>query len=197
MPHHNHVNGEYIGPACNACNLQLKITSRRRRIRSNKKGGPPAKKALLSNCASDDECDDDVESDEVDCDEDDVERDSDETEFTLPVIAHNMKCYDAHLIIKHFKRKYSMRTLANGKIVYDDINVIAKTTEKFTTFEFRGIRFIDSYLFLSSSLENLVSILVKSGKDKFEHTIRHLGDNDLVFAKGVYPYSYMDSSDQV
>jgi hypothetical protein len=192
--HHNHVNGEYIGPACNACNLQLKITSRRRRIRSNKKGGPPAKKALLSNCASDDECDDDVESDEVDCDEDDVERDSDETEFTLPVIAHNMKCYDAHLIIKHFKRKYSMRTLANGKIVYDDINVIAKTTEKFTTFEFRGIRFIDSYLFLSSSLENLVSILVKSGKDKFEHTIRHLGDNDLVFAKGVYPYSYMDSS---
>jgi hypothetical protein len=89
-----------------------------------------------------------------------------------------------------------LRSLDNGKIVDDDINVITKTTEKFTTFEFRGISFIDSCLFLSLSHENLVSILVKRGKDKFEHSIRHLGDNDLVFVKGVYPYSYMDSSDR-
>jgi hypothetical protein len=89
------------------------------------------------------------------------------------------------LIIMHVKRKYCKRTLANSKIVYDDINVIAKTTETFTTFEFREIQFIDSYLFLSSSLENLISILVKSDKDKFEHFIRHLGDINLVFGKGV------------
>jgi hypothetical protein len=69
--------------------------------------------------------------------------------------------------------------------VYDDVNVIAKTTETFTTLEFREIRFIDSYQFLSSSLENLISILIKSDKDKFEHSIRHLGDIDLVFEKGV------------
>jgi hypothetical protein len=85
----------------------------------------------------------------------------------------------------HVKLKYCVRTLANSKIVYDDVSVIAKTTETFTMFEFREIRFIDSYLFLSSSLENLISILVKSVKDKFEHSIRHLGDFDQVFDKGV------------
>jgi hypothetical protein len=85
----------------------------------------------------------------------------------------------------HVKLKYCGRTLANSKIVYDYVNVIAKTTETFTMFEFREIRFIDSYLFLSSSLENLISILVKSDEDKFEHSIRHLGDIDLVFDKGV------------
>jgi hypothetical protein len=76
----------------------------------------------------------------------------------------------------HVKLKCCGRTLANSKIVYDDVNVTAKTTETFTMFEFREMRFIDSYLFLSSSLENLISILVKSDKDEFEHLIRHLGD---------------------
>ena len=32
---------------------------------------------------------------------------------------------------------------------------------------------------------------MKSGKEKFENTIRYLGDNELVFSKEVYPYSYM------
>jgi len=36
-----------------------------------------------------------------------------------------------------------------------------------------------------------VSLLLKSGRDKFTHTTKFLGDDDLVFAKGVYPYSYM------
>jgi hypothetical protein len=156
--HHNRLNDEYIGLVCNTCNLQLKITDRRR---SREKGGPHVKKALLSNCVSDD---------------DDVERDNDEVEFTLPVLYHNMKCYNAHLIYKHFKRKYCMRTLANGKIAYDGINVINQDCWEIYYVWVSGIRFIDSYLFPSSSHENMVSILVKSGIVKFEHSIRHLGD---------------------
>ena len=35
-----------------------------------------------------------------------------------------------------------------------------------------------------------MSLLLKSGRDKFTHTAKFLGDDDLVFAKGVYPYSY-------
>jgi len=36
-----------------------------------------------------------------------------------------------------------------------------------------------------------VSLLLKTGREKFVHTIKHLGDHDSVFAKGVYPYLYM------
>ena len=43
---------------------------------------------------------------------------------------------------------------------------------------------------MTTSLKNLVSLLLKSGRDKVVHTIKYLGDHDVVFAKGVYPYSY-------
>jgi len=33
--------------------------------------------------------------------------------------------------------------------------------------------------------------LLKSGKENFHHTRKYLGDSDLIYAKGVYPYSYM------
>ena len=63
--------------------------------------------------------------------------------------------------------------------------------EKYLSFQVGNIRFTDSFQFLSTSLDNLVSLLLKSGRDKFIHTTKHLGDSDLVFTKGIYPYSYM------
>jgi len=36
-----------------------------------------------------------------------------------------------------------------------------------------------------------VSLLLKSGRDKFTHTTKFLGDDDLVLVKGVYLYLYM------
>ena len=36
-----------------------------------------------------------------------------------------------------------------------------------------------------------MSLLLISGRDKFNHTAKQPGDSDLVFAKGIYPYSYM------
>jgi len=41
-----------------------------------------------------------------------------------------------------------------------------------------------------------VSLLLKSGRDKFTQTAKFLGEDDLVFAKGVYPYSYMTDPDK-
>jgi len=49
---------------------------------------------------------------------------------------------------------------------------------------------------MSTSLENLVSLLLKSGLEKFVNTTQHLGNDNLVFAKGVYPYSYMTSREK-
>jgi len=59
------------------------------------------------------------------------------------------------------------------------------------TFEVGKLRFLDSFQFLSTSLDELVSLLLKSGKDKFKHTTKYLGNDELFFTKGVYCYSYM------
>jgi len=49
---------------------------------------------------------------------------------------------------------------------------------------------------MSISFENVVSLLLKSGRKKFKNTTRYLGDHNLVFTKGVYPYSYMTCADK-
>ena len=107
----------------------------------------------------------------------------------------------------------------DNKINYEDIKVIPLNSEKFVTFQIGNLRFLDSYQFLSTSLEELVSLLLKSGKQNFVETIKrrpcsdfmdmlrrlisrriiiikHLGDHDLVFAKGVYPYAVAYMTDR-
>jgi hypothetical protein len=61
--HHCHVTGEYIGPTCNNCNLQLK----------------PRHVSSGSGCRT-------------------------HTEHFIPVVLHNLKNYDSHIILKEFKR---------------------------------------------------------------------------------------------
>ena len=114
----------------------------------------------------------------------------DTNSYFLPIIFHNLKNYDAHFVIKHFQRRYTQKA-KRQKISYDDVKVIPLNGERFLQFQIGNVKFIDSFQFLSASLDHLVSLLLKSGKENFHHTIKHMGDNDLVFAKGVYPYSYM------
>jgi len=77
------------------------------------------------------------------------------------------------------------------QMAYGDIRVTPLNGEKYLSFHVGNLRFIDSFQFLSTSLANLVSLLLKSGRDNFAHTIKRLGNHDLIFAKGVYPYSYI------
>jgi len=81
-------------------------------------------------------------------------------------------------------------------VAYGDIRVILLNGEKYLSFQVENLRFIDSFQFLSTSLDNLVSLLLKSGRDKFTHTTKQLGESDLLFAKGIYPYSYMTGRDK-
>jgi len=46
---------------------------------------------------------------------------------------------------------------------------------------------------LAASLDTLVSTLKRAGKQKFVQTTKYLGDDDLVFEKGHFPYAYFDS----
>ena len=77
----------------------------------------------------------------------------------------------------------------------NNISVIANNFEKYITFKIDNLQFIDSFQFMSSSLDRLVSNLPK---DKFIYTDLEFKDLEhfqleLLKNKGVYPYKYMDS----
>ena len=67
----------------------------------------------------------------------------------VPVVFHNLKGYDGHQIIREAYNLYP------GK----DLSVIPNSYEKFMSFKLGQLKFIDSFQFMSSSLEKLVEIL--------------------------------------
>ena len=79
--------------------------------------------------------------------------------------------------------------------------------EKLISFSWGQFRFVDSYAFLSSSLDRLVTNTPKEDlritRQPYYYpwarrSIRQLMDKkfDLVTRKGVFPYEYMDSFDR-
>ena len=68
--------------------------------------------------------------------------------YKIPVFLHNLKNYDAHLIIN---KAHELNK--NSKI-----ECIAQNSEKFIAFGFKNLCFKDSFSFLSSSLDKLVKL---------------------------------------
>ena len=99
----------------------------------------------------------------------------------IPVVAHNLKNYDAHHIMREI-----------GKVA-GGLKCIPNNMENYVTFSLGKLRFIDSCQHLSSELEELVA---SKSKDSFEIIKSYLQDEEsenLLLRKGVYPYEYMDS----
>jgi len=69
-------------------------------------------------------------------------------EFFVPCFFHNSSAYDSHLIIKYLHKKKSK------------ITVIPSNTEQFIGFQIDGIRYLDSYKFLSWSLTISLKIFI-------------------------------------
>ena len=98
----------------------------------------------------------------------------------VPVVFHNLKGYDGHLIMKE---------LNNFDVVID---VIPCGLEKYMAIIVnRNLVFIDSMQFMNDSLDSLVGNLVD--KD-FKYLSKEFSGEylELVKEKGVYPYEYMD-----
>ena len=75
------------------------------------------------------------------------------------------------------------------KVDYIDKNGDMKQKEVF------NLRFIDSLQFMASGLDQLVKDLKNNGLDKFKYTQDEFGVNaDIMTRKGVYPYSFVESS---
>ena len=87
----------------------------------------------------------------------------------IPAVFHNLKNYDSHLIMQELG-KFNLK-----------INVIPNGLEKYVSFSINNkLSFIDSFQFLSSSLDSLVKNL---GKDDFKYLSQEFDNNVLDLAK--------------
>ena len=90
----------------------------------------------------------------------------------IPVVFHNRKNYDSHLIMQELG-KFNLK-----------LNVIPNGLEKCMNYTINNkLSYIDSFQFLSSSLDSLVKNL---NEDEFDNNVL-----DLVKQKGFHPYEYM------
>ena len=120
----------------------------------------------------------------------------------IPVIFHNLRGYDSHFIMQEIGeiiKKHTYKEIGKDgkeKVKQMNINVIPNNMEKYLAIMLGNhLIFIDSFQFMSSSLDKLVSNLPK---ESFKYTSkRFIGKKlDLMTRKGVYPYDYMDSFDK-
>ena len=145
----------------------------------------------------------------------------------VPILFHNLKNYDSHHLISAIGRTEEKKTAVtdkNGKpIMHKDrdgkdtdkpvtvtdggISCILQNMEKLISFSWGQYRFVDSFAFLSSSLDKLVQNTPKTDLRITRQPYSCLGLRgperelmkkkfDLVTRKGVYPYEYMDSLDR-
>jgi len=80
-----------------------------------------------------------------------------ETNF-LPIVFHNLKPYNAHFVVKYFKRKYTQVSRTQR---YNDISVIPLNCQKYLQFHIADLCFLDSLHFSSTSLDESVSFFEK------------------------------------
>ena len=120
----------------------------------------------------------------------------------IPVIFHNLRGYDSHFIIQEIGaiiKKHTYKVTGKDgkeKVKQMNINVIPNNMEKYMAFMLGNhLTFIDSFQFMSSSLDKLVSNLPKKS---LKYTSKRFKGKqlDLMAQKGVYPYDYMDSFDK-
>ena len=115
----------------------------------------------------------------------------------IPVIFHNLRGYDSHFIMQQIGEIAKKHAYKNkrGEECHMNINCIPNNMEKYMAFMLGNhLVFLDSFQFMSSSLDNLVKNLPdeasKYTQQEFEEEF------ELMKRKGVYPYDYMDSFDK-
>ena len=116
----------------------------------------------------------------------------------IPVIFHNLRGYDSHFIMQEIGEIVKKHTYKNkkGEEKQMNINAIPNNMEKYMAFMLGNhLTFLDSFQFISSGLDKLVSNLPRKS---LKYTSQKFKGKklDLMARKGVYPYDYMDSFDK-
>ena len=116
-------------------------------------------------------------------------------EIKIPVIFHNLRGYDSHFIMQEIGAIVKKHAYKNkkGEKKQMKINAIPNNMEKYMAFMLGNhLTFIDSFQFMSSSLDKLVSNLPA---EAFKYTSKKFKKEkfELMRKKGIYPYDFMDS----
>ena len=116
----------------------------------------------------------------------------------IPIVFHNFSGYEAHLFIKELANYGSC------------IGVITKNREDYISFSIKvevdkyinkkriemskeiELRFIDSFKFMSSSLDSLVNNLAHGNNEFFGFEDYNESQYKLLIQIRIYPYEYMD-----
>ena len=112
-------------------------------------------------------------------------------DIKIPVIFHNLRGYDSHFIIQQIAKNQAYKN-KKGEEQHLKINAISNNMEKYMAFMLGNhLNFIDSFQFMSSSLDKLLSNLPK---ETFKYTSEEFTGKKLklMSQKGVYPYDHMD-----
>ena len=89
----------------------------------------------------------------------------------IPFIFHNFSNYDSHMFFKK---------LVDKKIHRVKFKIIPKTDEEYISVKYGCIRFIDSYRFLSSSLDSPDKTLVDNSHKTLNDFEEEIVDNDEI-----------------
>ncbi|XP_037805797.1 uncharacterized protein LOC119599924 [Lucilia sericata] len=114
----------------------------------------------------------------------------------IPVIFHNFSAYDCHLFVKE------LNNIDDGPINIIPLNKELYISLSKTINSDNGrnieIRFLDSYRFMTSSLDNLVKNLTQ---DELKVVKEFHSDDkskfNLLIRKGVFPYTYINSVEKL
>ena len=122
----------------------------------------------------------------------------------IPIVFHNLSGYDAHLFIKELAASTDgakMSIIAKNKEDYISFSIKVEVNrcidkngiERLKKIE---LRFIDSFKFISSSLDSLVNNLARGDSEFFGFEEYSENQYKLLIKKGIYPYEYMTDWDK-
>ncbi|KAK5644785.1 hypothetical protein RI129_006085 [Pyrocoelia pectoralis] len=106
----------------------------------------------------------------------------------LPVVFHNLSGYDSHFIIRELATNFAghVSLLPVNKERYISFTKVVEGTKI-------RLRFIDSFRFMSTSIEKLCNYLENDKKIITRANCRNDDEFSLLIRKGVFPYEYIDS----
>ena len=116
----------------------------------------------------------------------------------IPVLFHNLRGYDSHFIMQQIGEIAKKHAYKNkrGEECHMNINCIPNNMEKYMAFMLGNhLVFLDSFQFMSSSLDNLVKNLPDEAFKYTKHEFKKEQFN-LMKQKGIYPYDHMDCFDR-